>query len=188
MRNELRIIGGVWRSRRIRFAPEPEVRPTPDRVRETVFNWLQYEIAGSSCLDLYAGSGALGFEAASRGASRVVQVERNPRTCAALRRACTALGATQVVVVQADVLRFLSGEAEAFDLVFLDPPFRAGQVGPCCQLLETRGWLAAHGMIYVESEAGPPSAGIPDTWTLVRAKTSGGVAYRLYQRQREPLA
>jgi 16S rRNA (guanine966-N2)-methyltransferase len=188
VRNELRIIGGVWRSRRIRFAPEPELRPTPDRVRETVFNWLQHEIASSSCLDLYAGSGALGFEAASRGASRVVQVERNPRICAALRRASASLGATQVVVVQADVLRFLSGEAEVFDLVFLDPPFRAGQVGPCCQLLETKGWLAVHGLIYVEAEAGPPPVGIPDTWTLLRAKTSGGVAYRLYRRQREPPA
>lgn len=185
MRNELRIIGGLWRSRRIRFAPAPGLRPTPDRVRETVFNWLQHHLAGAVCLDLYAGSGALGFEAASRGAARVVQVERNPKVCAVLKQSCAMLEAGQIAVVCAKALKFLSGRPEAFDLVFLDPPFRTGQVGPCCRRLEEGGWLKPGARIYVEAEAGPRPEGMPANWTLLREKTSGGVAYRLYQRIEE---
>lgn len=185
MRNELRIIGGLWRSRRIRFAPEPGLRPTPDRVRETVFNWLQNQVPGAACLDLYAGSGALGFEAASRGAARVVQVERNPRVCAVLKQSCATLEASQVAVVCADALKFLSGKPEGFDLVFLDPPFRTSQVGPCCRGLEHGGWLKPSARIYVEAEAGVVPEGIPANWALLREKTSGDVAYRLYQRLKE---
>lgn len=185
MRNELRIIGGRWRSRRIRFAPEPGLRPTPARVRETVFNWLQHHVAGAVCLDLYAGSGALGFEAVSRGAARVVQVERNPKVCAVLKQSCAMLDAGQINVVCAQALKFLSGQPEAFDLVFLDPPFRTGQVGPCCRRLEDGGWLKPCARIYVESEAGAAPEGIPANWTLLREKASGDVAYRLYQRLEE---
>jgi 16S rRNA (guanine966-N2)-methyltransferase len=185
VRNELRIIGGLWRSRRIRFAPEPGLRPTPDRVRETVFNWLQQHIGGAVCLDLYAGSGALGFEAASRGAARVIQVERNPRVCRVLKQSCAMLNAGQITVVCAETMKFLSGRPEVFDLVFLDPPFRTGQVGPCCRKLEQGGWLKPGARIYVEAEAGPAPDGIPANWTLLREKASGDVAYRLYQRLEE---
>ncbi|QXP85291.1 16S rRNA (guanine(966)-N(2))-methyltransferase RsmD [Methylococcus sp. Mc7] len=186
MRNELRIIGGLWRSRRIRFAPEPGLRPTPDRVRETVFNWLQNHVAGAVCLDLFAGSGALGFEAASRGAARVVQVERNPKVCAVLKQSCAMLDAGQITVVCAEAMKFLAGRPEAFDLVFLDPPFRTGQVGPCCRRLEDGGWLKPGARTYVEAEAGPQPEGIPANWMLLREKVSGDVAYRLYQRLKEP--
>ncbi len=123
MKNKLRIIGGDWRSRQINFVDAPGLRPTPARVRETLFNWLRYEIVGTQCLDLYAGSGALGFEAASRGAKSVVQVENNIQACHCLKDNAVALSAVQIKVVQNDVLRYLDGEGLAFDVVFLDPPF-----------------------------------------------------------------
>jgi 16S rRNA (guanine966-N2)-methyltransferase len=154
-------------------------------VRETVFNWLQSCVAGAVCLDLYAGSGALGFEAASRGAARVVQVERNPKVCAVLKQSCAMLEAGQIAVVCAEAMKFLSGRPEAFDLVFLDPPFRTGQIGPCCRRLEEGGWLKPGARIYVEAEAGPRPEGVPANWTLLREKTGGDVAYRLYRRIEE---
>ncbi|MDP1665373.1 MAG: 16S rRNA (guanine(966)-N(2))-methyltransferase RsmD [Methylobacter sp.] len=129
MKNKLRIIGGDWRSRQLSFVDAPGLRPTPARVRETLFNWLQYEIFGKQCLDLYAGSGALGFEAASRGAKSVIQVENNVQACHCLKDNALALSATdRIKVVQSDVLRYLAGDAQAFDVVFLDPPF--GRTNP----------------------------------------------------------
>ena len=142
MKNEVRIIGGTWRSRKIRFPVAPGLRPTPDRVRETLFNWLGQDLEGLVCLNLYAGSGVLGFEAASRGATRVVQVERNPEACLALKQNCGLLDAETVQIVQMDVSRFLAGSSERFDVVFLDPPFQQGLVEPCCRLLEEKDWLA----------------------------------------------
>ncbi|MGZ5576896.1 MAG: RsmD family RNA methyltransferase, partial [Methylobacter sp.] len=113
MKNKLRIIGGDWRSRQLSFVDAPGLRPTPARVRETLFNWLQYEIVGKNCLDLYAGSGALGFEAASRGAKSVIQVESNAQACRHLRDSALALSAAdRIKVVQSDVLRYLDGNAE----------------------------------------------------------------------------
>jgi 16S rRNA (guanine966-N2)-methyltransferase len=174
VKNKLRIIGGDWRSRQLSFVDAPGLRPTPARVRETLFNWLQYDIFGKQCLDLYAGSGALGFEAASRGAKSVIQVENNVQACRCLKDNALALSAAdRITVVQSDVLRYLEGGAQAFDVVFLDPPFaltnppgvdlhlpagrRAGQ--PCvnlvvqtCLLLENNGWLAKHAKVYVETE------------------------------------
>lgn len=182
MSNEVRIIAGQWRSRRIRFPAADELRPTPDRVRETLFNWLQGELEGAQCLDLYAGSGALGFEAASRGAGRVVQVDRDARACAALRRNCAALGATQVEVVHADAARFLTRAAHAFDIVFLDPPFRRDHLGRCCELLETRGWLSEQAWIYIEAEAELASAALTLPWPVLRSQKSGDVGYHLCRR------
>lgn len=182
MSNEIRIIGGHWRSRRIRFPDVLGLRPTPDRVRETLFNWLQGEIEGARCLDLYAGSGALGFEAASRGASRVVEVERNPRVCGALRHNCAALEATQIEVVQAEVRRFLAGPASAFQMVFLDPPFRCGYIAQSCELLDQRGWLADPAWIYLEAEAELPLDDLPSGWSVVRSKKAGDVGYHLCRR------
>lgn len=182
MKNELRIVGGVWRSRKIRFPGEPGLRPTPDRLRETLFNWLGQDLEGLSCLDLYAGSGALGFEAASRGARRVVQVENNAAACQALRQTCASLDARAVEVVQRDVARFLAGAGEAFDVVFLDPPFRQGLIAPCCRLLEEKAWLAPLARIYIEVERSLPIEGLPPGWQLLRSKQAGEVACHLYRR------
>jgi len=183
VKNELRIIGGTWRSRKIRFPDAPGLRPTPDRVRETLFNWLGQDLEGLSCLDLYAGSGALGFEAASRGAARVVQVEGGAQACLALRQNCTLLDARAVEVAQTDVSRFLAGPAEPFDIVFLDPPFHQGLVGPCCRALEGRGWLAAHARIYIEVERGLALEDLPENWQVLRGRQAGEVAYQIYQRK-----
>jgi 16S rRNA (guanine966-N2)-methyltransferase len=183
--NEVRIIAGRWRSRKLRFPAADELRPTPDRVRETLFNWLQGELEGKQCLDLYAGSGALGFEAASRGAERVVEVERDARVCAALRRNCAELVATQVAVVHADAFRFLTRTARTFDIVFLDPPFRRGHVPRCCELLESRGWLSDRAWIYIEAEAQLPVEALNTPWPIVRSQKSGDVGYHLCRRSRQ---
>jgi 16S rRNA (guanine966-N2)-methyltransferase len=180
--NEVRIIGGLWRSRKIHFPAMKALRPTPDRVRETLFNWLQGAIEGTTCLDLYAGSGALGFEAASRGASRVVQVESDGRACVALRRNCALLDARQIEIVHAEAGRYLSGPARIFDIVFLDPPFRRDLLLPSCRLLETRGWLAEQAWIYLETEAELCIDGLPQSWRMMHSKQCGELAYRLCRR------
>ena len=182
MKNKLRIIGGDWRSRQIYFDDAPGLRPTPARVRETLFNWLQHDIIGRRCLDLYAGSGALGFEAASRGAKLVVQVENNPQACRSLKENSVALAAEQIKIVQMDVMRFLASDAEMFDLVFLDPPFGLNLAAPACQWLEQKGWLTAHAKIYVETEAHLDLSGIPENWKMLKSKTAGEVGYHLFQK------
>ncbi len=182
MKNEVRIIGGTWRSRKIRFPDAPGLRPTPDRVRETVFNWLGQDLEGLACLNLYAGSGALGFEAASRGARRVVQVERNAEACLALKQNCDALEARMVQIIHMEVKRYLAGTAETFDLVFLDPPFHENLVEPCCHLLEDNGWLNPHARIYLETEKEKVLDGLPVNWERHRSKQTGGVGYQVYHR------
>jgi 16S rRNA (guanine966-N2)-methyltransferase len=182
VKNKLRIIGGDWRSRQLSFVDAPGLRPTPARVRETVFNWLQYEIVGKQCLDLYAGSGALGFEAASRGAKSVVQVENNTQACGCLKDNAAALSAGQIKVVQSDVLRYLTGEPQAFDVVFLDPPFGLNLAVQTCRLLEENGWLAKHAKIYVETERNVNWSGMPANWRQLKSKSAGEVGYHLFER------
>ncbi|WGZ95361.1 MAG: 16S rRNA (guanine(966)-N(2))-methyltransferase RsmD [Candidatus Thiothrix putei] len=151
--NLLRIIGGEWRSRKLRFADVPGLRPTPDRVRETLFNWLQTQVPGARCLDLFAGSGALGLEALSRGASEVVMVEKHPAAAKALRDNIALLGAQQAVLVHDDAFRYLQRETGAFDLIFLDPPFRKNLLEPVLETLLAKSLLNPDGMIYLEQEA-----------------------------------
>jgi len=176
--NQVRIIAGTWRGRRLSFAPVPELRPTPDRVRETLFNWLSPIVSGARCLDLYAGSGALGLEAASRGAADVVLVDNDPQVVTALGGQLASLGARQVRVVQADVLQWLSGTASPFDIVFLDPPFRRQLLAPCIKQLASRDWLADQARVYIEAEKGLVPE-LPDNWELLRSKVAGQVGYHL---------
>jgi 16S rRNA (guanine966-N2)-methyltransferase len=149
--NAVRIVGGEFRSRILHFPDQPGLRPTPDRVRETLFNWLGQDLAGWTCLDAFAGSGALGFESASRGAVRVLMLERDSRAVAALRAQAAILPAPAVEVRQGDALAFLAGAGERFDLVFLDPPFAGDLLMPALQLAATR--LNPGGKIYAESAA-----------------------------------
>lgn len=165
--NLLRIIGGEWRSRRLKFADAPGLRPTPDRVRETLFNWLQMQVPGSRCLDLFAGSGALAFEALSRGAREVVMVEKHPAAAQALRDNIALLGAQNAVLVADDAFRYLERlftphpglppqggkEIVPFDLIFLDPPYRKNLLEPVLEVIFAKSLLAADGMIYLEQEA-----------------------------------
>lgn len=179
-RNRVRIIGGDWRSRVLGFGDLPELRPTPDRVRETLFNWLQFNIVGAHCLDLFAGSGALGFEALSRGAGSVVALETHPTAIAALRDNARALGASAFTLVTQDAMLWLAQPAtQQFDLVFLDPPFAAGLHARCCALLQTQGWLKAGARVYLEAAQSLAALELPQGWTLARHKRAGDVYYGL---------
>ena len=175
----LRIIGGRWRGRKLRFPPSSAIRPTPDRVRETLFNWLGARVSGASCLDLFAGSGALGLEALSRGAARVTFVERDAAAARELRARLAEWGASGAAVVQADALRFLAGPAEPFDVVFLDPPFASDLLPEAAGLLAKRRWLAPGALIYVECAARAGVPPLPESWQLAKAKQAGEVGYYL---------
>ncbi|MGH8582227.1 MAG: 16S rRNA (guanine(966)-N(2))-methyltransferase RsmD [Gammaproteobacteria bacterium] len=176
-----RIIGGRWRRRRIPIASRPGLRPSPDRVRETLFNWLQPVIAGSRCLDLFAGSGALGIESASRGACEVVMVDIDPATVEGLQRITAALGADTLSIHCVEALDFLARPSAArFDIVFLDPPYAARLWVPCCARLSAGGWLSPHARIYIECPRGHNPA-LPQGWTVLREAHAGQVGFLLAQ-------
>jgi 16S rRNA (guanine966-N2)-methyltransferase len=180
----LRIIGGEWRSRRLRFAAAADIRPTPDRVRETLFNWLAPRIADARCLDLFAGSGALGLEALSRGAGATVFVERERRLADDLRTLLTEWRAPQATVVVADAKRFLAGEPQPFDIVFLDPPFASRHLlETCAEQLEQRGWLAPAALIYVECAAREGLPRLPAAWRPSKEGRAGEVGYHLLEHE-----
>ena len=172
--NEVRIIGGAWRSRRIRFTPREHLRPTPDRVRETLFNCLGQDLTGLVCLDLFAGSGALGFEAASRGAKRVVLVESDRSAYASLVANREALEAGRVEIVNRDALEFLRNDGGQYDVIFLDPPFSENYWSRLVPLLLPR--LAPQGLVYYESGEG---IAWPADWQVVRQSRAGNVVYQL---------
>lgn len=174
-----RIIAGRWRSRRLAFPPRPGVRPTGDRIRETLFNWLQPVIPGARCLDLFAGSGALGLEALSRGAAEAVFVDRDPACIEAIGRHLQTLGAEGAERVTADAAAWLRGPARAFDVVFLDPPFDSGLLVECCELLAAGGWVTPGGRIYLEHAAATPPPALPAGWRLLRSARAGAVRYHL---------
>lgn len=170
----MRIIGGQWRSRRLAVPPVPGLRPTADRVRETLFNWLGQDLTGRSCLDLFAGSGALGFEAASRGAAPVVMVERDAAAFHALTANARALGAARVELRREDGLQFLARDSRCFDVVFLDPPYASGDLPRALDQLAGR--VAPGGRVYAESarDVEPGSR-----WQIVRSGRAGQAHYAL---------
>jgi len=175
----LRIIGGTWRGRKLRFPASAAIRPTPDRVRETLFNWLGAVIHGARCLDLFAGSGALGLEALSRGAAHVTFVERDAPAALALRELLVEWQAGDARVERSDALRYLAGEPRPFDIVFLDPPFASALLARSAALLEERHWLAADARIYLECAAREGLPPLPATWRVLKAKQAGEVGYHL---------
>ncbi len=179
--NRIRIIGGAHRGRRLAFPDLPGLRPTGDRVRETLFNWLQPVLAGARCLDLFAGSGALGLEAASRGAGLVVLLDRAPRAVRQLQAHIAELGLNQARAEQADALAWLDNPPPEtpFDIVFVDPPFDSGLAGPCCERLEKGGWLTPHARVYLETDVVESPLFLPSAWQVLREKRAGRVAYRL---------
>lgn len=174
---QVRIIGGHWRGRRIPVPDVPGLRPTPDRIRETLFNWVQPIVAGARCLDLFAGSGALSLEALSRGAAEAVAVDNDATAVASLRRTATILEAEMLRVHQADANVYLARSPYPFDLVFLDPPF-ASDLLPEIQSRLMAGWLADPAWIYLECAPGQDKA-LPTGWQEQRRKRAGDVVYRL---------
>lgn len=186
-RNIVRIIAGKWRSRQIEFRDAVGLRPTPDRVRETVFNWLMPVLGESRCLDGFSGSGALGFEALSRGAASCVMVERDAANARQLRQEAQKLGAAEAKILEGDLLKVLEGDValateSPFDVVFLDPPFALDLVAPACRLLLEKKLLAEGARVYVESDRDLPDLGLDDGWEVLRTKKSGMVFYHLLAR------
>jgi 16S rRNA (guanine966-N2)-methyltransferase len=179
-RNWVRIIGGGWRGRRVQFPDSPGLRPTPDRVRETLFNWLQHSIAGTRCLDLFAGSGALGIEALSRGAREVVFVEQARDPALTLSAELERLGgSSRATVIETAAQRFLAAPGEPFDGIFLDPPYGRGHLADCVAAIEAGGWVKAGGWVYLEGERAAGVPAIPAHWDLVKSKSAGEVGYHL---------
>ncbi len=174
-----RIIGGRWRGRKLSFPALEGVRPTGDRVRETLFNWLQPRISGARCLDLYAGSGALGLEALSRGAGEVVFVDRQPVLIRAIEVHLHTLGASAGRCRCEDAAVFLKGRSAPFDLVFLDPPFGQVDWQGLCEALGSGGWLKDGAWVYMEEAAAAGAPPLPEGWALVRDARAGNVGYHL---------
>ncbi len=182
--HELRIIGGRWRSRRLPLPAAPGLRPTPNRVRETLFNWLAPTISGARCLDLFAGSGALGLEALSRGAAEVVFIEHDRRVVKTLQDNLRVLHAT-AEVHHSEALSWLAAQGDRglqrFDIVLLDPPFGRDLLTSACQHLVQNGWPSVSGgQVYLESER-EWCLQLPSHWVVLREKHAGAVAYRLVQ-------
>lgn len=176
--NRVRIVGGTWRSRNLTFPDVPGLRPTPDRVRETIFNWLGQDLSGLVCLDLFAGSGALGFEAASRGAEHVTLVEKDPKAFAALQRNAALLdaaGGARLEIVRADALEFVPFSARRYDVVFLDPPFGQGWLVRLADPLKSV--LQPDALIYAESER---ELGVLGDWPSVKHRRAGQVHYQIF--------
>ena len=185
---EVRIVAGSLRGRKLKFPDAPGLRPTPDRVRETLFNWLAPHIAGTRVLDLFAGSGALGFEAMSRGAARVMLVESNQAVATLLREAVIRFGLGNARVESTDALAYLKramlpGGDGPFDLIFLDPPFASGLQRPALDRIVELGILAPGGFCYLESPRRAAIAPLPEGWTLHRSGTAGEVGYHLLHVQ-----
>ncbi len=173
---QLRIIGGQWRSRRLRFPALDGLRPTLDRVRETLFNWLQFDIEGARVLDAFAGSGALGFEALSRGAKEVIFLEKHPSAALQLKDNLKLLDARNAQVWAGDALLWMEQNPEPFDLVLLDPPFGKGLLQPALERLT----LLAGALVYIEHEAGLTPV-IPANWQERKSKTTKEFCFRLFE-------
>lgn len=185
--SSVRIIGGEWRGRKLDFPAIEGLRPTPDRVRETLFNWLQAYVPAARCLDLFSGSGALGLEALSRGAASVTFVDQAPEVISQLRSNLNTLKVQNAELIGSSVPTWLeqrsTNEEVRYDLVFMDPPFHKGLAGPVCALLEQHQLLADEALIYIETEADLQLDQLPRNWQLHREKKAGQVAYRLFMRQ-----
>jgi len=180
---QLRIIAGQWRSRKLPIANVPGLRPTTDRVRETVFNWLSTITPGARVLDVFSGTGALAMEALSRGASCATLLEANPIAARTLKSNLALLQAEQAQVIETNSLSWLNRPAsQPFDLVFLDPPFRLDLLAPTCHLLESNGYINDKSHIYIEVEKELNPLPVPDNWRLEKSKTAGQVSFSLWSR------
>ena len=184
---QIRIIGGKWRGRKLPVPASPGLRPTSDRVRETLFNWLAPMIQGARCLDCFAGSGALGFEALSRHAAAATLLESARGVANQLTNNLVWLKAENGQVINTNAVHWLAKKGQPYDLIFLDPPFRQGLLAETINLLEQQNWLADEAWIYIEAEAENTAAEVPANWQLHREKIAGQVVYRLYIRRHPEL-
>lgn len=180
MKQEIRIIGGLYRGKKIHFPDIEGLRPTPDRVRETLFNWLMHDIKNARCLDAFAGSGALGLEAYSRGASRVVLVEQALGAYQHLQKVLSQFKTSKLNLVKADTTLFLKQCKESFDIIFLDPPFAKNYLEPCITDIVHNQLLVTGGLLYVES---PDAVDLDENhWKPIKSKQAGQVFYSLFEK------
>lgn len=184
MLSKIKIIGGQWKGTNLTFLNELELRPTGNRIRETLFNWLQPNIQGSICLDLFAGSGCLGLEAQSRGATECVMVEKNEKVINHLVENIEKLGAS-TALIHDDALNYLASKepSKTFDIVFIDPPFDSIIYESITRALESNNWLSHDALIYIEARSDASMFQIPDNWSLFREQVAGNVRYMLYSRR-----
>lgn len=181
---KVRIIGGEWKGRKLNVLDRQGLRPTTDRIRETVFNWLQWHIPARRCLDLFAGSGVFGIEAVSRGASFAQLIEKDRQAAHNLRQQLQILKTDKIELIQTDAIKLLQTPPEQpFDIVFIDPPFRQNLLETCCQTLEQNHWLSSQTLIYVEMEQELSTIKFPENWHIIRDKKAGQVHYCLLERQ-----
>ncbi len=185
MKQTIRIIGGQFRGKKIGFPDQPDLRPTPDRVRETLFNWLMHDIRGAHCLDAFAGSGALGLEAFSRGASQVTLIEQSLATYTHLKKTCQQFNTSQLTIVQGDTChymqQYIQQQRSPFDIIFLDPPFRKPHLlEACLASLANNTLLKPNGLLYLET---PEAISLDNTlWKPLKLKSAGQITYALYQK------
>lgn len=182
MQGEVRIIGGEWRGRKLKVPSLKNLRPTPDRVRETLFNWLMSDIVGAICLDAFAGSGILGFEALSRGASFVVLVDQSSSVIAVLQEELNRFNIKNAEMYRADVPFGLKNPLKPFDIVFLDPPYQENLLLPTCFYLEENHFMAKQALVYLESSELIEQKDLPKNWEIIKNKKTGQVAYHLVKR------
>lgn len=181
-RGELRIIAGLWRGRKLSIPSLPGLRPTPDRVRETLFNWLHQILPGAYCLDAFAGSGALGFEALSRGAKHVVFIDQLPEVIKHITQQLQRFQVTDAEAYVAILPLGLHEPKQPFDLIFLDPPYQSALLQPCCEYLEQPGFLAKNAYIYLESARPLSNQDLPKHWQIIKHGRAGQVSYHLVHR------
>lgn len=182
----IRLISGKWRGKKLPVRDIEGLRPTTDRTKETLFNWLMHDINDARCLDCFSGSGSLAFEALSRFAQKVTILERDKTVVKQLRENITVLNASNAQVIEGDSLSYLSQIAtEQYNIVFIDPPFNKGLVQPCCDALHLNGYLADDALIYIECEVELKSLNIPNTWQLLKQKSTSQVTYQLYSQGKQ---
>ena len=190
--NQVRIIGGMFRSRKLTFPTLPGLRPTGDRIRETLFNWLAPHIIGSRCLDLFAGSGALGMEALSRGAAQVIFIDASAQACEALRHNLdlldrNLLASGQAQVICANSLRWINtgsnSTGSGFNIIFLDPPFADNLHQACSNALDASKLLAPDCLIYIEEAREQAPLSLPSHWQIAKTRSAGNIRFQLFQRQ-----
>lgn len=183
-KGNIRIISGRWRGRKLTVLAKPGLRPTTDRVKETLFNWLMPSISQAKCLDLFAGSGSLGFEALSRAAASCTFVEYDNDAAMQIKQNISLLKADNATIVKTDALSFLKQKPEhGFDIIFIDPPFRKDLLNEVFELIDKNQWLNQNGLIYIENEKELSVSKIPLTWYLYREKEAGQVSYKLYTKE-----
>lgn len=179
----IRLISGKWRGKKLPVKDKEGLRPTTDRTKETLFNWLMHDVRDANCLDCFSGSGSLAFEALSRFANSAVLLERDKQVALQLRKNLQTLQVDNALLVETDSISYLQQPAvQQFDIVFVDPPFNKGLASPCCLALEKNGYLTEKALIYIEVEAQLTELELPENWQLLKEKKTGQVAYQLYLR------